>query len=131
MPQTTRRPPPAQALRATAQKHRYEKRNVVIQRSCVPSHTARGAQIGFHCAASLMRGIDMIMSTTWSSEACCHALLAVAVPEASYDVLRPPAPKRETARFPEFFCTFRFVRNSLLVLGVQKRRGAGGCASRH
>jgi hypothetical protein len=38
---------------------------------------------------------------------------------------RPPAPKLETARFSAFFCTLRFVRNSLLVLAfdVQARCG--------
>ena len=45
--------------------------------------------------------------------------------EGKWGGQRPPAPKLETARFPAIFCTLRFGRNSLLVLGfdVQARCG--------
>ena len=38
---------------------------------------------------------------------------------------RPPAPKPETARFPAIFCTFRFGRNSLPVLGFEVQARCG------
>jgi hypothetical protein len=57
----------------------------------------------------------------------CRATFTIALsrslapPTTSCDVLRTPAPKPRTVRFPAFFCTLRFGPNFLPVLGFEVR----------